>query len=167
MEEEKKDKNYVMALKTKISKIGDLIKLSSLSVVMFKSYYFDIKIGPMIFHTYEKDLGKNSLDSYLKAKIKAALDEDNNRRVNNIKFYEEEKLFFVTNNDDGKIILKEITEENVLSFIKPDIEDYFPDFMFFPVLEYDECFLNEPGSELKKINYILGLGFLLTYDYRF
>ncbi|BAK53790.1 hypothetical protein TMA_102 [Thermus phage TMA] len=61
-----------------------------------------------------------------------------------------------------------MTEENVLSFVKPEIEDYFIDFMFFPVLEYDEYFLNESGSsKLKKINYIVGLGFLLTYDYKF
>lgn len=168
MKEEKEDKNYVMVLKTKISKIGNLIKLSSLSIVTIKNFYFDSEIGSIISHIYETDLGKKSFDSYLKARIKAALDKDDNRRVNNIKFYEEEKLFFVTNNDNGKIILKEITEENVLSFVKPDIEDYFTDFMFFPILEYDEYFLNEPGfSKLKKINYIVGLGFLLTYDYKF
>ncbi len=164
----KEDKNYVMVLKTKISKISDLIKLSSLSIVTIKNFYFDSEVGSTIYHIYEIDLGKNSFDSYLKAMIKAALDKDDNRRVNNIKFYEEEKLFFVTNNDNGKIIIKEITKENVLSFVKPDIEDYFPDFMFFPILEYDEYFLNEPGfSKLKKINYIVGLGFLLTYDYKF
>jgi len=166
----KEDKNYIGALKTKISKISDLIKLSSLSIVIVKNYYFDNEIWSIISHIYETDLGKKSFDSYLKAMIKAALDEDANGRVDNIKFYEEEKLFFVTNNYNGKIILKEMTEENVLSFVKPDIEDYFPDFMFFPILEYDEYFLNEPGFskfKLEKINYIVGLGFLLTYDYKF
>ena len=166
----KEDKNYIGALKTKISKISDLIKLSSLSIVIVKNYYFDNEIWSIISHIYETDLGKKSFDSYLKAMIKAALDEDANGRVDNIKFYEEEKLFFVTNNYNGKIILKEMTEENVLSFVKPDIEDYFTDFMFFPILEYDEYFLNEPGFsklKLEKINYIVGLGFLLTYDYKF
>lgn len=164
----KEGKNYIGALKTKISKISDLIKLSSLSIVTIKNFYFDSEILSTISHIYETDLGKNSFDSYLKAMIKAALDEDANRRVDNIKFYEEEKLFFVTNNNNGKIILKETTEENVFSFVKPDIEDYFTDFMFFPILEYDEYFLNEPGfSKLKKITYIVGLGFLLTYDYKF
>lgn len=169
MKEKKEDKNYVMALKTKISKISDLIKLSSLSIVVIKNYYFDSEIMSIISHIYETDLGKKSFESYLKAMIKAALDKGDNRRVNkNNKFYEEEKLFFVTNNYNGKIILKEMTEENVLSFVKPEIEDYFIDFMFFPILEYDEYFLNEPGSsKLKKINYIVGLGFLLTYDYKF
>lgn len=171
----KEDKNYIGALKTKISKISDLIKLSSLSIVIVKNYYFDSEIMSIISHIYEHetDLGKISFDNYLKAIIKAALDKDDNRRVDNIKFYEEEKLFFVTNNDNGKIILKEMTEENVLSFVKPNIEDYFTDFMFFPILEYDEHFLNEPGFsklsklKLEKINYIVGLGFLLTYDYKF
>ena len=166
----KEDKNYIGALKTKISKIGDLIKLSSLSIAIVKNYYFDNEICPIISHIYETDLGKISFDNYLKATIKAALDKDDNRRVDNIKFYEEEKLFFVTNNNNGKIILKEMTEENVPSFVKPDIEDYFTDFMFFPILEYDEYFLNKPGSsalKLEKINYIVGLGFLLTYDYKF
>lgn len=166
----KEDKNYIEALKTKISKIGNLIKLSSLSIVTIKNYYFDDEIRSIISHIYETDLGKISFDNYLKAIIKAALDEDDNRRVDNIKFYEEEKLFFITNNDNGKIILKEMTEENVLSFVKPDIEDYFTDFMFFPILEYDEYFLNESGFstlKLEKINYIVGLGFLLTYDYKF
>lgn len=164
----KEGKNYIGALKTKISKISDLIKLSSLSIVTIKNFYFDSEILSTISHIYETDLGKNSFDSYLKAMIKAALDEDANRRVDNIKFYEEEKLFFVTNNNNGKIILKEMTEENVFSFVKPDIEDYFTDFMFFPILEYDEYFLNEPGfSKLKKITYIVGLGLLLTYDYKF
>lgn len=169
MKEKKEDKNYVMVLKTKISKISDLIKLSSLSIVVIKNYYFDGEIMSIISHIYETDLGKKSFESYLKAMIKAVLDKGDNRRVNkNNKFYEEEKLFFVTNNDNGKIILKEMTEENVLSFVKPEIEDYFIDFMFFPVLEYDEYFLNESGSsKLKKINYIVGLGFLLTYDYKF
>lgn len=166
------DKNYVGALKTKISKISYLIKLSSLSIVTIKNFYFDSEVGSIIYHIYEIDLGKNSFDSYLKAIIKAvlkaALDEDANGRVDNIKFYEEEKLFFVTNNDNGKIILKEMTEENVFSFVKPDIEDYFTDFMFFPILEYDEYFLNESGfSKLKKTNDIVGLGFLLNYDYKF
>lgn len=166
----KEDKNYIGALKTKISKIGDLIKLSSLSIVIVKNYYFDSEIWSIISYIYETDLGKKSFDGYLKAMIKAALDGDANGRLDNIKFYEEEKLFFVTNNNNGKIILKEITEENVLSFVKPDIEDYFTDFMFFPILEYDEYFLNEPGFstlKLEKINYIVGLGFLLTYDYKF
>ena len=169
----KEDKSYIGALKTKISKISDLIKLSSLSIVIVKNYYLDGEIWSIISHIYETDLGKKSFDSYLEAIIKAALDEDDNRRVNNIKFYEEEKLFFVTNNDNGKTILKEMTEENVLSFVKPDIEDYFTDFMFFPILEYDEYFLDEPGFsklsklKLEKINYIVGLGFLLTYDYKF
>lgn len=170
MKEEKEDKNYVMVLKTKISKISDLTKLSSLSIVIVKNYYFDSEIRSIISHIYEIDLGKNSFDNYLKAMIKAALDEDANGRVNNIKFYEEEKLFFVTNNYNGKIILKEMTEENVLSFVKPDIEDYLTDFMFFPILGYDEYFLDEPGFsklKLEKINYIVGLGFLLTYDYKF
>lgn len=146
------------------------MKLSSLSIVVVKNYYFDSEIWSIISHIYETDLGKNSFDSYLKAMIKAALDKDDNRMVNNIKFYEEEKLFFVTSNDNGKTILKEITEENVLSFVKPDIEDYLTDFMFFPIIEYDEYFLNEPGFsklKLEKINYIVGLGFLLTYDYKF
>lgn len=163
-----KDKNYVRALETKISKISDLIKLSSLSIVVIKNYYFDSEIRSILSHIHETDLEKKSFDSYLKAMIKAVLGKDDNREVNNNKLYEEEKLFFVTNNDNGKIILKEMTEENVLSFVKPDIEDYFPDFMFFPILEYDEYFLNESGSsKLKKINYIVGLGFLLTYDYKF
>ncbi|RMD77499.1 hypothetical protein D6810_00765 [Candidatus Dojkabacteria bacterium] len=164
----KEDKNYVRALKTKISEISDLIKLSSLSIVTIKNFYFDSEVRSTIYHICETDLGKNSFDSYLKAIIKAVLDEDANRKVDNIKFYEEEKLFFVTNDDNGKIILKEMTEENVLSFVKPNIEDYFPDFMFFPILEYDEYFLDEARfSKLKKINSIVGLGFLLTYDYKF
>ena len=163
----KEDKDYIGALEKKISKISDLIKLSSISIVTIRKFYFDSKVETIISHRiyeYELNLGKISLDNYLKAMIKAALDEDANRRVDNIKFYEEEKLFFVTNNDNGKIILKEMTEENVLSFVKPDIKDYFPDFMFFPILEYDEYFF---FSKLKKINYIVGLGFLLTYDYKF
>ncbi|BAK53791.1 hypothetical protein TMA_103 [Thermus phage TMA] len=90
--------DYVVVLKTKISKISDLIKLSSLSIVMIKNFYFDGEIMSIISHIYETDLGKNSFDSYLEAIInavlKAALDEDANVRVDNIKFYEEEKLFF-------------------------------------------------------------------------
>lgn len=167
----KEGKNYIGALKTKISKISDLIKLSSLSIVTIKNFYFDGEVVSTTYHIYEIDLGKNSFDSHLKAMIKAALDEDANRRVDNIKFYEEEKLFFATKNNNGEIILKEMTEENVFSFVKPNIEDYyFTDFMFFPILEYDEYFLDEPGfstSKFEKINYIVGLGFLLTYDYKF
>ncbi|MEM0332935.1 MAG: hypothetical protein QXX30_00530 [Candidatus Aenigmatarchaeota archaeon] len=66
MKEKKEDKNYVMALKTKISKISDLIKLSSLSIVVIKNYYFDSEIMSIISHIYETDLGKNRLRVILK-----------------------------------------------------------------------------------------------------
>lgn len=164
----KEDKNYVRVLKTKISKISDLIKLSSLSIVTIKNCYFDSEIMSTMYHIYETELGKRSFDSYLKNIIKVVLDEDANRKVDNIKFNEEKKLFFVTTDEDGKLVFEEINEQNIFSFIKPDIEDYFTDFMFLPVVECDEYYLNQARfSKLKNIHNIVGLGFLLTYDYSF
>ena len=162
-----KEKSYVDLAKKKISKISSFIKLQSLSIVLIKKYHLQNGIFSTISHIYETDIGKKSFEHYLNSSIKAVLDQDANRKVENVRFYEEEKLFFVSNDKDGKIVFHEVDEQNIFAFIEPSIENYF-NFMLFPIVECDEFFVDNAGfSNLKKINNIVGLGFLLTYDYAF
>ena len=168
MKEVSVKKDYVSLTKEKIANISNLIRPSSFSIVIIKNYYFGDEVFSTISHIYETDVGKSSFERYVESAIKASLHEDANRKIKNVKFYEEEKILYVTNDENGKVIFKEINERNIFSFIKPNLEDYFTDFMFFPIVELDEFFLNNAGfSKLKKIHNIVGLGFLLTYDYKF
>ncbi|BAK53785.1 hypothetical protein TMA_097 [Thermus phage TMA] len=160
--------NYICSVNKKIKKISEMFKAKHFSIVTIKYYYFDNDVSSTISHIYETDLGGKNFEHFLNTAIKASLDQDADRKVKNIKFYDEEKLFFVTNDENGKILFKEINEENIFSFVKPHIEDYFTDFMFLPIMEYDEFFvLNAGFRKLKETHNILGLGFLLTYDYMF
>lgn len=167
MKEVSVKKDYVSLTKEKIANISNLIRPNSFSIVIIKNYYFGDEVFSTISHIYETDVGKN-FEIYVESAIKAALHQDANRKIKNVKFYEEEKILYVTNDENGKVIFKEINERNIFSFIKPSLESYFTDFMFFPIVELDEFFLNNAGfSKLKKIHNIVGLGFLLTYDYKF